>query len=118
MRRNWNSGSKALFSVQRLVQAHGDADADAHDGSEDIALGHPAQAGQGLPEQTLVEAAPVVEGIEHQFTGAFLGEQAQGTGQAGESEAGAELPGQQKSEDAEQGRQDEFAVALPPEQGA
>jgi hypothetical protein len=51
-------------SVDGGLETNRDPYRNAHKGRQGVPLGHPAQAGKGLPEQPLVKAAPIIEGIE------------------------------------------------------
>jgi hypothetical protein len=62
-----------------------------------VQRGAQAEAGDGLPEETLVEASPVVEGIHEQFPGPFLDPEAEGAA------------------DPQKRRHDGPAVSLPPQ---
>ena len=67
-----------------------------------------------MPKQALVEATAIKEGIKEKIARALIRPQAQGAREFGEAEAGAELPEEEKTANAEDGGQERLSLALPP----
>jgi hypothetical protein len=68
-----------------------------------------------VPKQALIKATPIEEGIEQQITGTLLGPETEGPTELGEPKAGTELPKEEETSDAEQGKKKSLEVTLPPE---